>query len=67
MLQLSAASNGVTLFWGTNWTGFVLESTTNVGGVWSPVSTPLSVSGGLNFVTNTSPDRFQLFRLYFVH
>ena len=38
----------------TNTSGYILEYTTNLaGGPWFPVSSPLSVVGGSNLLTNT--------------
>ena len=63
VLNWSTAPNNLTLYWGTNLAGFVLESTTSVTGVWSQVSTARTVFNGLNFVTNSFAAPLQLYRL----
>jgi uncharacterized repeat protein (TIGR03803 family) len=60
LLNLSVAPNGVVLFWNTNFSGFVLESSTNLAGDWAQVSPSPTLIGDMNFATNTlnGPSRF---------
>jgi len=51
----SLVGNQIVLSWGTNWTGFVLESAKNLatGATWDHVSPPPVVVGRTNMVTNS--------------
>jgi len=58
------ADTNVLLSWGTNFTGFTLETRTNLSlGVWS-VASPAPVTSGTNYVvTNTVSDSLRFYRL----
>ena len=55
----------VILTWPTNYAGFTVQSTTNLGSsaVWSTNSSPPVVIGGENVAINTISGRQQFFRL----
>jgi hypothetical protein len=55
----------VILMWPTNYAGFTLQSTTNLGSsaVWTTNSSPPVVIGGENVVINTLSGRQQFYRL----
>jgi uncharacterized repeat protein (TIGR03803 family) len=63
--QLTIIPSGpyVILTWPTNYAGFTLQSTTNLGSsaVWSTNSSPPVVIGGENVVINTTTSRKQQF------
>ena len=65
--QLNIVPSGpyVILAWPTNYTGFTLQSTTNLGSsaVWSTNSSPPVVIGGDNVVINTASGKQQFYRL----
>ena len=62
-IQLSVNTN-VLLSWATNFTGFTLESTTNLNtNVWSTVSPDPVVSGTNNVVTNDFSGTARFYRL----
>ena len=65
--QLTIIPSGpyVILTWPTNYSGFTLQSTTNLGSsaVWSTNSSPPVVIGGENVVINTITGRQQFYRL----
>ena len=62
-IQLTANTN-VVLSWATNFTGFTLESTTNLNtNVWSTVSPDPAVSGTNNVVTNAASGTTRFYRL----
>ncbi|MGI8967189.1 MAG: delta-60 repeat domain-containing protein, partial [Limisphaerales bacterium] len=62
-IQRSANTN-VVLSWATNFTGFTLESNTNLNmNVWSVVSPAPAVSGTNNVVTNAVSDSMRFYRL----
>jgi hypothetical protein len=54
----------VVLSWGTNFTGFTLESKTNLNtNAWSTVSPAPVVTGTNNVVTNATTEAQKLYRL----
>jgi uncharacterized repeat protein (TIGR03803 family) len=65
--QLSLIPSGadVVLTWPTNYSGFTLQSTTNLGSsaVWATNSPPPVVVNGLNTLTNPISGRQQFYRL----
>ncbi len=65
--QLTLIPSGpyVILAWPTNYSGFTLQSTTNLGSsaVWSTNSSPPVVIGGDNVVISTASGKQQFFRL----
>ncbi len=65
--QLTMIPSGpyMILTWPTNYSGFTLQSTTNIGSsaLWSTNSSPPVVIGGENVVINTMSGRQQFFRL----
>ena len=65
--QLTLIPSGpyVILAWPTNYSGFTLQSTTNLGSsaVWSTNSSPPVVIGGENVVINAASGKQQFFRL----
>ena len=65
--QLTIIPSGpyVILTWPTNYTGFTLQSTTNLGSsaVWTTNSSPPVVIGGQNVAINAISGRQQFFRL----
>jgi uncharacterized delta-60 repeat protein len=62
-IQRSGNTN-IVLSWGTNFTGFTLESNTNLNtNVWSTVSPAPLVSGTNNVVTNNSMGSARFYRL----
>jgi uncharacterized repeat protein (TIGR03803 family) len=63
-LSLSVASNNAVLSWGTNLAGFVLESSSSLGGGWSQVSPTPTIVGTTNFATNTITAPLQFYRLH---
>jgi uncharacterized delta-60 repeat protein len=62
-IQRSANTN-VVLSWATNFTGFKLESNTNLNtNVWSVVTNAPAVTGTNNIVTNAASDAARFYRL----
>ena len=62
-IQLSAKTN-VVLSWVTNFTGFTLESNTNLNvNVWSNISPSPVISGTNNVVTNVVTGSARFYRL----
>jgi uncharacterized repeat protein (TIGR03803 family) len=65
--QLTIVPSGpyVILAWPTNYTGFTLQATTNLGSsaVWSTNSSPPIVIGGDNVVINAASGKQQFYRL----
>lgn len=65
--QLTIIPSGpyVILTWPTNYSGFTLQSTTNLGSspLWSPVSAKPGVIGGENVVINLISGTQQFYRL----
>jgi hypothetical protein len=55
----SAGSGQMGIFWPAGATNYVLESSTNLSGIWTPVTNGASIIGVI--VSNTSPQSF--FRL----
>jgi hypothetical protein len=55
VVTASLVGNQIVLSWGTNWTGFVLESAKSLatGATWDQVSPPPVVVGCTNMVTNS--------------
>jgi uncharacterized repeat protein (TIGR03803 family) len=64
VLSLSLASNNAVLSWNTNLAGFVLESSSRLGGGWSQVSPAPTIVGTTNFTTNTIIAPSQFYRLH---
>ena len=64
-LTITPSGGNVVLTWPTNYSGFTLQSTTNLGSsaVWSTNSPPPVVLNGQNVVTNPISGAQQFFRL----
>lgn len=62
-LEIVHSGNEVVVTWPTNAVGFVLESTTNLPGLWSTVSPPPVIINGQNTVTNTAGNGYEFYRL----
>lgn len=63
-LSIQRAAADVVLSWATNFTGYSLESVTNLNSnVWSIVSPAPSISGTNNVVTNAVNDPARVYRL----
>ncbi len=64
-ITASRVGNNLVLSWGTNWTGYVLYSSTSLsaGATWNKVSTSPVVVGASNMVTNTVSPGAMFYRL----
>jgi uncharacterized repeat protein (TIGR03803 family) len=63
-LTITPSSSSIILTWPTNFSGFDLQSTTNLNlGIWTPVSLTPSLANGRNTVTNPISGAQQFFRL----
>jgi hypothetical protein len=64
-VTVSRTGTKLVLSWGTNWTGYVLQSSTSLspGATWSKVTTNPSKVGALNKLTNTMPQEAVFYRL----
>ncbi|HUA68592.1 MAG TPA: NBR1-Ig-like domain-containing protein [Candidatus Saccharimonadales bacterium] len=64
-LTASVTKNDIVLSWGTNWTGYVLQSSPSLGAdaTWSKVGTTPSKVGTLNKVTNLMVGQALFYRL----
>jgi hypothetical protein len=64
-ITASRVGNNLVLSWGTNWTGYVLYSSTSLsaGATWNKVSTSPVVVGASNMVTNIVSPGAMFYRL----
>ncbi len=64
-IATSMAGNNLVLNWGTNWTGYVLYSTTNfsAGATWTKVTNSPAVIGTSNVMTNSMSSGATFYRL----
>ena len=64
-LNTKRAGSKLVLSWTTNWSGYVLQSSTSLvaGATWNKVTTSVSKSGIVNSVTNTMPQKALFYRL----
>jgi uncharacterized repeat protein (TIGR03803 family) len=64
-LNITLVETNVLLTWATNYSGFTLQSTTNLfsPAMWTPVSPAPVIVNGLNTVTNPSSDPLKFYRL----
>ena len=64
-IALSRVGNQLVLSWGTNWTGYILQSakTLSAGATWDQVSPSPVVVGTVNMVTNTMSRSALFYRL----
>lgn len=63
LLAIQPAGGTVRIYWAAPAGGFVLESSTNVLGTWSPVSAPYATNASEISVTIAASEPMQFFRL----
>jgi cell wall-associated NlpC family hydrolase len=64
-VTVSRLGSKMVLSWGTNWSSYVLQSSTSLsaGATWSNVTTKPGKSGALNKLTNSMPQEALFYRL----